>query len=71
MFIYQQGGMVFPGQALDLSAAELDRIPIEAGRPKSGPLRHLGAIVNYPKRSRIGHGPRLRWVGRTGVVGTI
>jgi CoA-transferase family III len=44
MFIYQQGKVKFPGLALDLSTAELDRIRIET-RPKSGPLRHLGPIV--------------------------
>ena len=36
--------MAFPGLGLDLSDAELDPIRIES-RPKSGPLRHLGPIL--------------------------
>jgi hypothetical protein len=44
MFIYRQGRLVFPGLGLDLSAAELDAMLIES-RPKSGPLRHLGPIL--------------------------
>jgi crotonobetainyl-CoA:carnitine CoA-transferase CaiB-like acyl-CoA transferase len=46
MFIYRQGKVAFPGLGLDLSAAELDAIRIES-RPKSGPLRHLGPILEF------------------------
>jgi crotonobetainyl-CoA:carnitine CoA-transferase CaiB-like acyl-CoA transferase len=46
MFIYRQGKVAFPGLDLDLSAAELDAIRIES-RPKSGPLRHLGPILEF------------------------
>ena len=45
MFIYRQGNVAFPGFGLDLSAAELDTLRIES-QPQSGPLRHLGPIVN-------------------------
>ena len=44
MFIYRQGKIAFPGLGLDLSTEELDAIRIES-RPKSGPLRHLGPIL--------------------------
>jgi crotonobetainyl-CoA:carnitine CoA-transferase CaiB-like acyl-CoA transferase len=44
MFIYRQGKVAFPRLGLDLSAAELDTIRIES-HPKSGPLRHLGPIL--------------------------
>jgi crotonobetainyl-CoA:carnitine CoA-transferase CaiB-like acyl-CoA transferase len=46
MFIYRQGKVAFPGLGLDLSAAELDAIRIES-RPKSGPLWHLGPILEF------------------------
>jgi hypothetical protein len=46
MFVYRQGKVAFPGLDLDLSAAELDAIRIES-RPKSGPLRHLGPILEF------------------------
>jgi crotonobetainyl-CoA:carnitine CoA-transferase CaiB-like acyl-CoA transferase len=46
MFIYRQGKVAFPGLGLDLSAAELDAIRIES-RPTSGPLRHLGPILQF------------------------
>jgi crotonobetainyl-CoA:carnitine CoA-transferase CaiB-like acyl-CoA transferase len=45
MFIYRQGGVTFPGFDRDLSAVEIDAIRI-ASRPQSGPLRHLGPILN-------------------------
>jgi crotonobetainyl-CoA:carnitine CoA-transferase CaiB-like acyl-CoA transferase len=46
MFIYRQGRIAFPGLGLELSAAELDAMRIES-RPKSGPLRHLGPILEF------------------------
>jgi len=44
MFIYRQGKVDFDRWGMDLTAEELDAIRIES-RPKSGPLRHLGPIL--------------------------
>lgn len=44
MFIYRQGKVEFPRTDMDLAPAEIDAIRIES-RPKSGPLRHLGPIL--------------------------
>jgi crotonobetainyl-CoA:carnitine CoA-transferase CaiB-like acyl-CoA transferase len=45
MFICRQGKVGFPGFDRDLSTVEIDQIRI-ASRPKSGPLRHLGPVLN-------------------------
>ncbi|MGI9333036.1 MAG: CoA transferase [Gammaproteobacteria bacterium] len=52
MFIYRQGKVAFCEPDMDLSAAELDAITIES-RPESGPLRHLGPVVQL-SRTRPG-----------------
>ena len=44
MFIYRQGKVAYPGDNLDLPAAELDALRIQS-RPSSGPTRHLGPIL--------------------------
>ncbi|MEQ9122277.1 MAG: CoA transferase, partial [Alphaproteobacteria bacterium] len=44
MFIYRQGKVDFDRWNMDLTTEELDAIRIET-RPKSGPLRHLGPLL--------------------------
>jgi crotonobetainyl-CoA:carnitine CoA-transferase CaiB-like acyl-CoA transferase len=44
MFVYRQGKVSDAATDLDLSPEEVDRMRIES-RPRSGPLRHLGPIV--------------------------
>jgi crotonobetainyl-CoA:carnitine CoA-transferase CaiB-like acyl-CoA transferase len=44
MFIYRQGKLDWPKPDTDLSAAELDALRIET-QPKTGPLRHLGPVL--------------------------
>jgi crotonobetainyl-CoA:carnitine CoA-transferase CaiB-like acyl-CoA transferase len=68
MFIYRQGKVEFPGFDRDLSTLEIDAIRT-ASRPNSGPLRHLGPILNFsetqPHWSRptpqLG-GDRAKWL---------
>jgi CoA-transferase family III len=61
MFLYRQGKVAFPGFGLDLPPAELDAIRMES-RPKSGPLRHLGPILELSETPG-------RWVRPTPQLG--
>lgn len=44
MFIYRQGSVTFDAPGMDLGESELDAIRVET-QPQSGPLRHLGPIL--------------------------
>lgn len=44
MFIYQQGKVAYPAENMDLEPAELAALRVES-HLKSGPLRHLGPIL--------------------------
>ena len=61
MFIYRQGKVDFAEPDMDLSTTELDAIRIET-RPKIGPLRHLGPILQLSET-------RPSWVRPTPQLG--
>ena len=61
MFIHRQGKVEFPQPDMDLSEAELATLRIDT-RPKSGPLRHLGPILQLSET-------QPRWIRPTPVLG--
>lgn len=61
MFIYRQGNVAVDGPGMDLGEDELDAIRIETN-PASGPLRHLGPILQMSETPP-------RWIRPTPVLG--
>ena len=61
MFIYRQGAVAFERPGMDLDEAELDAIRLETN-PASGPLRHLGPILQMSETPP-------RWTRPTPVLG--
>ena len=60
MFIYRQGNVTYDAPEMDLTDAELRDLRIET-KPASGPLRHLGPVLQLSETPR--------WIRPTPVLG--